>query len=300
MMVVVIMFSILHMSAYACSQFAREAEMACHLGLTSPAQAARGVASISDGAATLQIEAGASVERIRDGIKYCEAQKAHCQEVCAGATSSSQMSPNVKSQCEQARAGGRLPSQATCSPLVVQLGPEPLRMSDPRDGVMFDIKGANARPTPHAKIAISWLDEGSLADNYFLTLPNARGEILGIDQLFGNHTFGPDAENPFADNGFEALRKHDENGDGLIDQADTIFPRLRLWHDLNGDGGAQPNELVRLADAGVRSIDLAAAYDSDYYEEDVHGNSIRGKSVVTMRDQSLRLLFDVWFVERDQ
>lgn len=283
--------------AVTCEEMAKGANAYCKEALFSGPQPNASGSSISTGAAGLSVASSEDSARLRDAVKYCEAQRAYCQEGCANAPNQQLMSPDVKKQCEEAIAGGRLPKQSTCSPLIVQLGPEPLRMTHPRDGVVFDIKGRNAAPTAHTQIAISWVDERSRADNYFLTLPNARGEILGIDQLFGNHTFGPDPKAPFAANGFEALRKYDD-GDGVIDRADAVFARLRLWHDLNGDGRAQANELVTLADAGVASIDLAAAYDPDYFEEDVFGNSIRGKSLVTMRDQTLRLLFDVWFVEK--
>lgn len=285
-----------------CESAAMQARSFCDKAMMSTNTSASGNAnSIGQGAAQLTTAADADQARMRDAIKYCDARMKQCQEQCSRESANGDMSPNVLKQCSDAIAGGRLPKEANCiSPLVVQLGTEPLRMTAPRDGVLFDIKGANARPVPYAPVAISWLDPKSRADNYFLALPNERGEILGIDQLFGNNTLGPWKAAPFAPNGFEALRKHDDNHDGVIDRADPVFSRLRLWHDLNGDGAAQKGELVSLADAKVESVDLAAAYNPDYFEEDVHGNSIRGKSVVTMRDQSLRLLFDVWFVERDQ
>jgi hypothetical protein len=94
-------------------------------------------------------------------------------------------------------------------------------------------------------------------------------------------------------NGYEALRKYDTNNDGFIDANDGVFSQLRLWHDLNGDGIAQPNELVTLDAAGIQAIDLS--YDSNYQEVDKYGNEIKSKSVVVMKGGALNLIYDVWF-----
>ena len=46
----------------------------------------------------------------------------------------------------------------------------------------------------------------------FLVLPDHQGRVLGIDQLFGDNTFGPNPHKPFAKDGFHALMKYDRGG----------------------------------------------------------------------------------------
>jgi hypothetical protein len=192
------------------------------------------------------------------------------------------------------------------SPLFLQLAPknqqaQQLWLSSPTSGIKFDILGDNARPTAHEKIAISWLLPQSQRDNYFLVLPNSSGSVVGIDEMFGDNTRGPDGK--FAANGYEALRKYDGGDklgnisllsrDGVIDKDDAVFSRLRLWRDSNGDGIAQPNELQSLSALGVKSIDLN--YDPNYFEVDKYGNEVRLKSIVNMEDGDVNLIYDLWF-----
>jgi hypothetical protein len=179
------------------------------------------------------------------------------------------------------------------SPLVIQLAPRhrpavPLTLSAPLDGIWFDIYGAR---NSYRQNRISWLTRESTVDNYFLALPNARGEVRGIDELFGNNTRGPDGR--FAANGFEALRKFDRNGDGHIDRRDPVFSRLRMWSDRDVDGKAQASELFTLEELGLMSIDLN--YDPNYIERDKYGNEVKLKSVAFTRDGRPHVVYDVWF-----
>ena len=125
----------------------------------------------------------------------------------------------------------------------------------------------------------------------FLTLPNNNGKVLGIDQLFGNNTVGPDGK--YSTNGFLALAKYDANHDGVIDSQDPVFAMLRLWSDKNSDGVAQPEELLTLKDMGVSQIKLY--YNRHFTEEDQYGNLTRFESIATYVDGKVRRIFDVWF-----
>jgi hypothetical protein len=187
------------------------------------------------------------------------------------------------------------------SPLIVDMSPESsspgIELSSPIDGILFDILGGNSFPVSHSKKQISWLRD----PNYmFLVLPNHEGKVNGIDELFGDNTLGSDGR--YSKNGYTALAKYDgrtREGDFLadadqrIDSKDPIFNELRLWSDRNGDGIAQESELFTLDQKNIDFIDLR--YDSRYLEKDAYGNETRYKSVVALKDGSLRLLFDIWF-----
>ena len=186
-----------------------------------------------------------------------------------------------------------IPCDKMGSPLVVQLAAKgrrarPLRLGVPENGVLFDLLGAN---DSHIKHLISWFLPESRRDNYFIALPNASGQVMGIDELFGNNTLGPDGR--FAENGFLALSKYDQNGDQRIDSSDAVFTELRLWSDRNGDGIAQQEELFTLEEMDVKFIDLE--YDANFLETDRNGNMLRYKSVAVTNDGVLHTIFDIWF-----
>ncbi|MBX3034436.1 MAG: hypothetical protein KF865_10975 [Bdellovibrionaceae bacterium] len=181
------------------------------------------------------------------------------------------------------------------SPLAIDLrgihdeGGAGLNLSSPAQGVLFDILGENAAPVAHTPYRISWFQKRSGVG--LLALPNKVGEVKGINQLFGDNTRGPDGR--FAANGYLALAKFDDNGDGLITQDDAVFHKLRVWLDHNSDGIATRSELLSLKDLRLSVIDLR--YDSTYSEVDSHGNLITYKSVVKFDNGSYRLMFDIWF-----
>lgn len=192
--------------------------------------------------------------------------------------------------------GSTSETQALCeqraSPLIISLNSTArgISLTSPLDGIQFDILGENSLPKAHDKKQISWLAREE-QEYYFITLPNGSGEVLGINELFGDNTRGPDGK--FAANGYLALAKYDENGDNLITEDDAIYAQLRLWGDPNRDGIAQPEELLALKDKAISIIDLD--YDKRYKEEDQYGNQTLMKSVVKTEDGKLHLVFDLWF-----
>ena len=166
------------------------------------------------------------------------------------------------------------------------------------------------------KFQISWTQPEQSRFRW-LTLPDSNGHINGIDELFGDNTFGPDARSPFAKDGFRALMKWDRGdagseqslADGYIDSNDAVFSKLRLWHDLNGDGNCDSqeeiaSELVSLDEVGITYIHIGftdnMAANVNFFETDIYGNNITYKSLVgfkASRAGATRLgtAFDVWF-----
>lgn len=175
-------------------------------------------------------------------------------------------------------------------------------LTDAQNGVKFDIRG-DGHP-----IQIGWTAAG--AQNAFLALDrNGDGNITSGKELFGNFTAQPKSANP---NGFLALAEYDEpenggNDDGIIDEHDAVFSKLRLWIDANHDGISQPTEIYTLPELGIHSLALG------YFESrqtDEFGNEFRYKARVNPRREHRdsrdetesgepgRWIYDVFFVTR--
>lgn len=180
-------------------------------------------------------------------------------------------------------------SAGSIDPLLIQLNtqtPKPIALTGPDKGVMFDLLGQRLN---HKKVKTAWFAT-SQSENYFLVLPNNDGQVLGIDELFGDATMGPDKK--FAKQGFDALSKYDDSGDKVISEDDTVFSKLRLWKDDNLDGVAQASELYTLEEKGVVAIDLK--YDKRFQETDKYGNMTKFKSVVVTKDGNYGLVYDLY------
>ncbi|MGZ3747392.1 MAG: hypothetical protein ACXVCD_08660 [Pseudobdellovibrionaceae bacterium] len=203
--------------------------------------------------------------------------------------SGAQRAPQTMNVLVGARGQPQCQNAGMIDPLILQLNtqmPQPITLTSPENGVMFDMLGQKA---DHEKVKVAWF-ASAVTENYFLVLPNSDGQVLGIDEMFGDATLGPDKK--YAKQGFDALAKYDENKDFMISEDDSVFPQLRLWKDANLDGIVQPEELFTLDAKGVVAIDLR--YDRRYRETDQYGNTTKFKSIVIMKDNTYGLVFDLW------
>ncbi|MCS6837209.1 MAG: hypothetical protein NZ480_00030 [Bdellovibrionaceae bacterium] len=142
------------------------------------------------------------------------------------------------------------------SPIIIDVMGNGIKISrDERMAVPFDIEGKGK------KMRVDWpLNVQEVA---FLVLPDERGAVKSIKQLFGN--YGNYAH------GFEALKALDSNHDGKIDAGDRLYKRLRLWFDENRDGIADLQELQNLSDWGVTSLNTDFV---QYTQEGVEGQTL--------------------------
>ena len=189
--------------------------------------------------------------------------------------------------------GGCDPEFGGCSPVVVDVLGNGFAMTSADNGVMFDLQG-NGTPQK-----FSWIAAGS--DDSWLALDrNHNGLIDSGRELFGNVT--PQSPPPDGEemNGFRALAEYDTagfggNGDGKINQQDSIFSQLRLWQDANHNGVSESCEMKTLPEVGLRKIDL------DYRSSrrtDEFGNQFRYRTKVRdAQDAQLgRWAWDVYLV----
>jgi hypothetical protein len=140
-----------------------------------------------------------------------------------------------------------------CDPLILDLNGDGIHTTSlASDPVTFDIDG-DGHPE-----WISWTDP--FTEEAFLWLDlDTNHSVDDGRELFGIGTILPDGRR--ASDGFEALSAYDQpsgggNGDGVIDVADAIWGRLRLWVDRNHDGASQPDETGPVHRYGVGWLSL--------------------------------------------
>lgn len=173
-------------------------------------------------------------------------------------------------EVSQTQIEGRI--QAT-DPLVFDLDGDGVELTSIEDGVIFDIRG-DGEP-----VQTSFVNP----DDALLVLDrNGNGVVDDGRELFGDQNG--------AANGYEELAKYDDNRDGVIDAADAIYDRLRLFQDRNQDGKSTRNELYTLKTRGITSVGLSYLQLDEVYSQ---GNAIAQSARYTREDGRTGMTADV-------
>ncbi len=191
---------------------------------------------------------------------------------------------------------GQVETQSTCfdplhdpyCPIVISFANGNYRLSGADAPVTFDIL-ATGEP-----VRMGWT--AADADHAFLCIDvNQNGTIDSGAELFGNAVVMSDGRR--ATNGFEALSSFDDNGDGIMNAADELWPHLLLWRDRNHDAVSQPDELTAVTASGVSAIELEYHWTG---RRDVSGNTFRYASKVWIgeagKPATPRPVYDIFFV----
>jgi len=149
-------------------------------------------------------------------------------------------------------------------------------LEDRNAAVSFDADGTGPKRWTWISKDAAWLVHD----------PKATRRIDSGLQLFGNVTFWC-----FWENGYEALRSLDDNGDNMLTA--TELNGLALWHDKNGDGVCDADEVQPLGHYGI--VGLSCEWRTDSQHPDRIAFAPRG---VLYRDGSTRPTFDLILRQR--
>ena len=117
-------------------------------------------------------------------------------------------------------------------------------------GILFDHNGDGI------KTGTGWLQGGSNSDGLLVWDKNGNGKIDNGTELFGVDFVKANGNK--ATSGFDALADLDTNKDGIFDNKDNKFNKIKVWQDKNQDGISQTAELKTLSHYGIKSIKLNA------------------------------------------
>lgn len=138
-----------------------------------------------------------------------------------------------------------------CDPLVINLNDDVVGLSDQKFFFDLDCDGKEEE--------ISTLETG----NAFLALDhNNDGAINDGSELFGAKT----------GNGFGDLAQYDEDGNGWIDEADSVFDKLKIW--VKDENGA--DKLYTLKEKGLGAIYLGSS-ETDYALKSAMTGQVNGQ-----------------------
>ncbi len=134
---------------------------------------------------------------------------------------------------------------------------------------------------------VNW-PERNAPGHFLARLKKGESMVASYKNLFGQ-------DESFA-NGFEALKVHDDNKDGVINEKDKIWSELYLWNDKNSDGFSDKDEVRKPKDMGLVSI--ALAYTSRDETKFGARALAREKGKFTFKNKGKAVtgnIYDMWF-----
>jgi len=181
---------------------------------------------------------------------------------------------------------------AACSPIVVDLNRDGIKLGPAGVGVYFDVNADGV--TDHVQWVRRQGDEAFLVADH-----NGNGIVDDGSELFGMGT-ALLLEGGTAPNGFVGLAQYDSlalggNDDGLITREDSIWPKLHLWIDSDADGVSTTTEIRTPQDLGLTAFETIPK--SRRYT-DAAGNIIPFFAWATFgKLHKKTLMVDVFFVQ---
>ncbi|MCO6516290.1 MAG: hypothetical protein J6586_07305, partial [Snodgrassella sp.] len=172
-------------------------------------------------------------------------------------------------------------AENTVSPVVIDMNGDGVKTSAKGQHVYFDHDGNGFAENT------GWVDSH---DALLVLDRNQNGQIDDGRELFGSNTLL--ASGKKAKNGFEALAEFDENHDGVIDAADSVWSKLQLWQDKNQNGVVDEGELSALSASQIKAIGVNYKTEK---AKDAQGNEHRETTKVTWADGHQTDATDVWF-----
>ncbi|MEW5888860.1 MAG: cadherin-like domain-containing protein [Pseudomonadota bacterium] len=150
---------------------------------------------------------------------------------------------------EEERAGrdGQLAAPLTGSsqtfrPVALDLDNDGLEVTDKAHGVAFDVDDSGYLKQT------AWVK----SDDAFLVLDrNYNGSIDSGRELFSNGAVA------LSRRGLAGMAWIDANYDGKLTALDPVWNELKLWRDLDQDGGQDAGEVQTLAEAGITELNYA-------------------------------------------
>lgn len=167
------------------------------------------------------------------------------------------------------------------SPLIIDMDGNGVKTISIDKQVFFDLDNNQFAEST------GWVDQG---DAILVWDRDGNGIINSGNELFGNHTVLQNGQK--AANGFVALAELDINKDKVFDSLDEAWRYLQLWFDYNQNGISEEGELIKLAESGIKNINLSYR-NSNFTDE--NGNAHRQQSSVTWKDGRVSDATDVWF-----
>ena len=178
-----------------------------------------------------------------------------------------------------------------CTPIVIDLGNNGINLGPAGTGIYFDMDANGTRDH------LQWVQRGG--DEGFLALDRSGNGIVDDGaELFGVGTplvlEGRNAPNVFVGLAQYDSRQLGGNDDGLITEADAIWPQLRIWLDANADGVSTRDEIRTMKGSGLTALETIPKIRKYV---DAAGNVIPYWAWATQRSRPGRaLMVDVFFV----